>query len=234
MGRPKATFLRSHSHRAPHNTNPLLGRYLEEDVGRLEKQPIIPKQSKPMFAQRSGEEMRSKVPGPLELNQIFKEYSRLDPRLRRDVNFKGYLEILGLKGSSSHGPRNSSTSWDDKKDLHHKINKMQVQMFDGKKMTARAWLHQLQTYFTQSPNMVEEDAIHFASLHFEGDTLERWQHVVISQGYSLITSFDEFARRLVKRFDRKKENDYFQDLTSLRQHGERWMTMRQSFRELLS
>lgn len=92
-------------------------------------------------------------------------------------------------------------------------------MYDGQKLTARAWLYQLQTYFTLSPNLVEEDAIHFASLHFEGDALEWWRHGVISQNYFNITFFDEFARRLVKRFDRKKEDDYFQDLTSLRQLG---------------
>lgn len=88
-------------------------------------------------------------------------------------------------------------------------------MYDDK-MTARAWLHLLQKYFTLNPSMVEEDAIHFASLHLEGDALEWWQHGVISQGYSLITSFDEFVRRLAKRFDWKKENDYFRDLMALR------------------
>lgn len=115
---------------------------------------------------------KNRVLGPLELNQIFKDYSMLDPWLRRDVNFNGYLAILGLKGRSLHGPHNSSSLWDDKKDFEHKISKMQVQMFDGKKMMARAWLHQLQTYFTLRPNMMEEDAIYFSSLHFEGDALE--------------------------------------------------------------
>jgi len=55
-----------------------------------------------------------------------------------------------------------------------KINKMHVHMYDEKWMITRAWLYQLQTYFTLSPNMVEEDAIHFASLHFEGDALKWW------------------------------------------------------------
>jgi len=47
-------------------------------------------------------------------------------------------------------------------------------MYDGKRMTARAWLHQLQTYFTLSPNMVEEDAIHLHHYIFESDALELW------------------------------------------------------------
>lgn len=37
-----------------------------------------------------------------------------------------------------------------------------------------------------------------------------------SQGYAHITTFEEFTRRLVKRFDRKK-NNYFRDMNSLRQ-----------------
>lgn len=39
---------------------------------------------------------------------------------------------------------------------------------------------------------------------------------MISQGYENISSFDEFARKLLKRFDRKRENDYFKDLIMLR------------------
>lgn len=35
-----------------------------------------------------------------------------------------------------------------------------------------------------------------------------------------MTFFDKFARRLVKRFDWKKEDDYFRELTSLRQNGD--------------
>lgn len=37
-----------------------------------------------------------------------------------------------------------------------------------------------------------------------------------SQGYAHITTFEEFTRRLVRRFD-QKENDYLWELNSLRQ-----------------
>lgn len=84
-------------------------------------------------------------------------------------------------------------------------------------MTARAWVHQLQTYFVLNPSMVKEEAINFTSLHFEGDVLKWWHHGMASQGYAHIITFEEFTRRLVKRFDRKKENDYFRELNSLRQ-----------------
>lgn len=68
MDNPEPTFLRSHSHRAPQDTNPLLERCLEEDVGKMGEQHIIPKPSKPMFAKKFGEEMKNRVPSPLELN----------------------------------------------------------------------------------------------------------------------------------------------------------------------
>lgn len=55
-----------------------------------------------MFAQKTREATRNKVPSLVELNQLFREYLRLDAGLRRDVNFNGYLELLGLKGNSSH------------------------------------------------------------------------------------------------------------------------------------
>jgi len=81
------------------------------------KQPIIPKPSKPMFTKKFEEKMKNKVLGPLELNQIFREYSMLDLRLKRDVNFNDYLIIIGLKGSSLYGPHTPSSSWGDKRDL---------------------------------------------------------------------------------------------------------------------
>ena len=67
--------------------------------------------------------------------------------------------------------------------------------------------------------MLEEDEVNFASLHLKGDALEWWRHGMVSQGYSHISTFDEFARRVVKRFDQKREDNYFRDLTALRQSG---------------
>lgn len=64
--------------------------------------------------------MKNRVPYPLELNQIFKEYSMLDLGLKRDVNFNGYLEILRFKGSSTHGPHTPSISWDIRETYNRK------------------------------------------------------------------------------------------------------------------
>lgn len=115
----------------------------------------------------------------------------------------------------THGQRHSGGSRSGK-ELQHKISKLQVPSFDGKKMTTRAWVHQLQKYLVLNPSMTEEEAINFSSLHFDGDALEWWRHGMSNQGYKSITSFEEFTRRLMKRFDRKRENDYFRDLNALR------------------
>lgn len=52
----------------------------------------------------------------------------------------------------------------------------------------------------------------------EADALEWWQHGVISQDYSNISSFDGFSRHLVKRFNWKREND-LEQLTFLFKEG---------------
>lgn len=71
MGCKQRTYLRNHSHKASQGTNPLLGRFLEEDVGKILEQLIIPKLSKPMFAKKSANEAKSRITNPLELNQTF-------------------------------------------------------------------------------------------------------------------------------------------------------------------
>lgn len=75
MGLSELNFVRSHSYRVLQGTNPILGQYLEEDIGRLEEQPIIPRMSKPMFAQNMREATRNKVLSLVELNQLFQELS---------------------------------------------------------------------------------------------------------------------------------------------------------------
>lgn len=64
--------MRSHSHKAPQGINPLLGRFLEEDVGKIGEKPIIPKPSKPMFVRKSANEVKHRIPCPLELNKILR------------------------------------------------------------------------------------------------------------------------------------------------------------------
>lgn len=63
--------------------------------------------------------------------------------MRRDMEFNGYLELLGLRGGKNHSTHTISNAHLYIKDLEHKINNLQVPMYEGKKMIVRAWLHQL-------------------------------------------------------------------------------------------
>lgn len=49
--------------------------------------PIIPMLSRPMFAKKFKDKMKTRAHDPLKLNQIFRKYFMLDPGLRRDMNF---------------------------------------------------------------------------------------------------------------------------------------------------
>lgn len=60
--------------------------------------------------------------------------------VRRNINFSSYLELLGVK-EGTHGQHHSGGSRSGKKELKHKIDKLQIPSFDGKKMIARAWVH---------------------------------------------------------------------------------------------
>lgn len=208
-------FQRSQSQRLLQQESLLLRRYLEENLGEAEDRPIIPRPNKPMFVVDEDENPRVRVLDLLELNRFHRDYNMLHRDVRRDISFSSYLELLGVK-EGMHGQRHSG-GLRSGKELQHKIGKLQIPSFDGKKMTIRVWVHQLQTYLVLNPSMTEEEAINFASLHFDGDALEWWRHGMSNQGYGSITSFKEFTRQLVKKFDQKWENNYFWDLNALRQ-----------------
>lgn len=60
--------------------------------------------------------------------------------------------------------------------------KIQVLMYDGSdKMTDKAWIQKLQTYFTLN-TIFEEKAVQFASLQLEGLAYEWWQNGIVTQG----------------------------------------------------
>eukprot|EP01018_Ginkgo_biloba_P004218 Gb_09021 [translate_table: standard] len=132
--------------------------------------------------------------------------------IRATVTFANFLEILGKKylGGRAH----VSNQNDDRRDLQHKVNKLHASTFDdSNKISARAWLQKLQTYFTLS-SMVEEDAIQFATLHLEGVAYD-WWHGLITQEHNLVQTFNDFSQRLLGRFERKDE-EYFRELARIR------------------
>lgn len=65
--------------------------------------------------------------------------------------------------------------------------------------------------------MTKDDTIKFATLHLEGITHEWWYHGLVTQGHSLIDTYDEFYKILIERFDRKDLEVYFRELVQLKQ-----------------
>jgi hypothetical protein len=103
-------------------------------------------------------------------------------------------------------------------DFIKKVGKLTIP-FDGSSMcSTQAWVQKLDIYFKLN-QMIESEAISFATLHLEGQAHEWWYRGLMTLGHSHITSYLEFTERLMERFDRRDPELYFKDLTQLRQTG---------------
>jgi hypothetical protein len=70
-------------------------------------------------------------------------------------------------------------------DFIRKAGKLTIPSFDGSsKCTARAWVHKLDTYYKLN-QMIETEAISFATLHLEGEAHEWWHHGLVTLGHRL-------------------------------------------------
>jgi len=85
----------------------------------------------PMFLQEE-EENPNEV-----IETYFTQYQAQSAKFKQIVTFESFLNILGKKIGKEN-------DYHDKKHLQ----KMQVPIFDGNTPTPRAWLQNLQTYFT--------------------------------------------------------------------------------------
>jgi len=94
------------------------------------------------------------------------------------MSWEEYVKFL--RRGESHKKGNGKN-----KELKHKLGKLTVAFFDGsEKISARAWLQKLETYFVLNP-MKEKDAVQFATLHLEGEAYEWWYHGHTTLGSSL-------------------------------------------------
>ena len=92
-------------------------------------------------------------------------------------------------------------------------------MFDGSSnSSAKAWVEKMDIYF-QLNQMAETEAIQVATLHLDGEAQDWWFHGMFILGHSTMTTYAEFTRRLIKRFDRRDPEEYFVELTRLKQTG---------------
>ena len=77
-------------------------------------------------------------------------------------------------------------------------------------------MEKLDIYF-QLNQMSETEAIKVATLHLDGEAQDRWFHGMVTLGHSTVTTYDEFTRRLMERFDRRDPEQHFVELTRLKQ-----------------
>ena len=91
--------------------------------------------------------------------------------------------------------------------------------FDGSSSSsAKAWVEKLDIYF-QLNKALEVEAIKIAVLHFEGEAHNWWFHGLSTLGHINVTTYAEFTRILVERFDRKDHEAPFISLAKMKQSG---------------
>ena len=73
-------------------------------------------------------------------------------------------------------------------------------------------------YF-QLNKVPEIEAINITVLHFEGEAHNWWFYGLSTLGNANVTTYSEFTRRLVEKFDRKDPEAPFMSLAKLKQSG---------------
>ena len=76
----------------------------------------------------------------------------------------------------------------------------------------------MDTYFQLNP-MVEMDPIKLVSIHIYGGAIYWWFHGMKTLGHDQVVTYEEFTRKLTKRFDRRDPDISFWDLQHIRQVG---------------
>ena len=76
----------------------------------------------------------------------------------------------------------------------------------------------MDTYFQLNP-MVERDAIKLEVFHIDGDGIDWWFHGMKTLGHDQVVTYEEFTKKLTKRFDLRNLDISFQDLAHIRQVG---------------
>jgi len=67
--------------------------------------------------------------------------------------------------------------------------------------------------------MSETEAIKVATLHLDGEAQDWWFHGMVTLGHSIVTTYAEVTRRLIKRFDWRDSEQHFVEMTRFKQIG---------------
>lgn len=58
-----------------------------------------------------------------------------------------------------------------------------------------------------------------ATLHLDGEAQDWWFHGMVTLGHSIVTTYAEVTRRLIKRFDWRDSEQHFVEMTRFKQIG---------------
>ena len=67
--------------------------------------------------------------------------------------------------------------------------------------------------------MAESDAIKLESIHLDGDAIDWWFHGMKTLDHDQVVTYEEFTRKLSKRFDRRDHDISFRYLSHNREVG---------------
>ena len=181
--------------------------------------PTPSKSTKTIFLPADEPPVPNPAPSPVEevtgnLIALRATYNGLDDDFHNSVPFREYVDMMNTLMPKQEYRREHDMSG---RELKNKIRKFTTPTFDGtNKISARAWLQKLQTFFTLNP-MKESDVVQFASLHLEDAAYDWWYHGMTTQGHDQVTTFDDFSQRVIDRFDLKDDEEYFKELSKLKQ-----------------
>jgi hypothetical protein len=145
-----------------------------------------------------------------------REYEALGRDFHQDMTLVEYCR-LRLRNRPRESQRGPQQQHGHNIDFIQKVGKFTIPSFDrSSKCIARAWVQKLDTYYKLN-QMIETEAISFTTLHLEGEAHEWWYHGLVTLGHSRITSYREFTKGLMDRFDRRDPEIHFRDLDQLRQ-----------------
>lgn len=150
------------------------------------------------------------------LEEYFMEYEYQTQRFKYHLIFQGFCQIKDNRGPRHHHRGGGLTQNHDR---HHTTGRLFLPNFDGSsKCTAKSWVEKLDIYF-QLKKFLEMEAIKIAALHLEGEAHDRWFHDLSTLVHSNVTTYLEFTRRMVERFDRRDRKAPFMSLEKLKQSG---------------
>lgn len=128
-------------------------------------------------------------PGPFVDDMVahYAEWDALPEPIKRNLNFDRFLtqKREHHRGRHSLDARQRTNQFE----LKQATSKLTMTHFDGSgKVTARAWIHKLDTYLALRP-MSKEDDVRFAVLHLDGAAHDWWYHGLVSLQHDQVRTY---------------------------------------------